>query len=77
MTEVVLGLALLVATFILGFIARKPAPIVPPVDTPIVPPEINYAETHKMDDDALPKPAATHSAQQLRDWAGDNVRDEE
>ena len=57
---------------------KKPAPIVP-TDPKIEPPEINYAETHKMDDDTMPKPAATHSAQQLRDWAGspDNVRDEE
>lgn len=55
---------------------KKPAPIVPP-ESKIEPPEINHADTHKMDDDVLPRPAATHSAQQLRDWARDNVRDPE
>lgn len=51
---------------------KKPAPIVPPSEPKIEPPEINHAETHKMDDDAATMPADTHGAERIREWANED-----
>lgn len=71
--ELILTAALAFAAFVLGWMARKPKIVEAPSEPKITPPEINHEATHKMDDDALPKPARTHSAQQLRDWAGSGI----
>jgi hypothetical protein len=69
------AVALVAGVSLYLFTRRKPAPSVPAI-TPKIPEGIKYEDVHKMDDAAAGVPADTATADELREWARDDVRDE-
>jgi hypothetical protein len=74
MFEIILAILTLLGAFLAGWFYRKPAPNVPAIK-PKIPEGIKYEDVHKMDDAAVSRPADTATADELRKWARDDVRD--
>ena len=74
MFEIILAILTLLGAFLAGWLYRKPAQDVPAIK-PKIPEGIKYEDVHKMDDAASSVPANTATADELRKWARDDVRD--
>jgi len=70
------AVALVAGVSLYLFTRKKPAHDVPAI-TPKIPEGISYDDVHKMDDDAVSRPADTATADELREWARDDVRHQE
>ena len=70
------AVALVAGVSLYLFTRKKPAPSVPAI-TPKIPEGISYDDVHNMDDAATGSPADTATADELREWARDDVRHEE